>query len=133
MIVGDYNASSRRVPKMVQLIDEQGWTDCGHQAAIWGGVPCQPTCRAGTHTKQSRIDYVLVNTPLLPAVKGFQTDTCDDFHKHQPNQLKIDVGELKQEADRYRKTTSASKKIQDVIYEAIKKDPDVAPEKSVCA
>ena len=112
MIIGDVNASSRRIPKMVELIDEEGWTDCGKQAHMWGGISCQPTCRAGKHTRQSRIDYVLVNESMLPAMRVFQVDTADDFAKHQPMQVRIELGALKQESDRYRKTTSASAKSQ---------------------
>lgn len=119
IINGDFNADEGTIPTLSHMTETQGWTDCGAQADIWGGIPRQFTCRAGPNTKISRIDFVLVNEALFPAIRGFQVDCSCIYKTHQPMQLRLDAGSMTQESDRYRKTTSASKLIGIQIDRAI--------------
>ena len=123
LIVGDFNASEGKLPTLTQMVTENGWTDCGGKAVLWGGIANQTTCRAGPNTKTSRIDFVIANEAIFPAIKGFQVDYCDIFKKHQVMQLKLEAGMLKQQSDRYRKTTSASKLIGENINKIIAENP----------
>ena len=71
---------------------------------------------------------MLVNDVLLSAVKGYQVHASDEFLKHQTMQLRLDLGTLKQESDRYRKTTSASGLMKALIEKTIAAEPQAKPE-----
>ena len=115
MISGDFNAHEDTIPSVRQMTTDYGWTDLGAKAEIWGGINRQHTCKAGPDAKASRIDFVLVNECLFPAIRGFQVDYCNMFKTHQPMQVRIDAGQLKEETMRYRKTSSASTMI-DLLF-----------------
>ena len=73
-----------------------------------GGTDNQYTCKASRVAEESRIDYIFVNRPLYPAVRGFQVDYCDEYSCHQPLQLRLDAGDLSTDITKVRKTTSAA-------------------------
>ena len=45
-IMGDLNADPEDIPIIEHLMREEGWTDCGAVAEIWGGKSNEPTCCA---------------------------------------------------------------------------------------
>ena len=61
------------------MLKEEGWTDTGAVANIWGGQASQPTCHATAKAKQTRRDYIFVNASLLPAVAGVWVGMEDTF------------------------------------------------------
>ena len=110
------------------MIAKQGWTDLGTKADIWGGINRQVTCRAGPNAKPTRIDFVLANEAIFPAIKGFQVDYCNMFKTHHVMPVRIEAENLKQDVTRYRKTTSASKIIEKRINETADNNPNKTPE-----
>ena len=59
--------------------------------AIWGGRGGETTCRVSGHTKETRIDYVIVNDRLWPSVRGVAVDRTAGFKTHFVVQLLIDT------------------------------------------
>ena len=99
----DLNCGTTDLPTLNQMIEDGQWIDCGARASQWGGIDEQYTCKASKVAAESRIDFIFVNTPLYPAVRGFQVDYCDEYSAHQPLQLKLDAGALTLEMQKHRK------------------------------
>ena len=53
-------------------MDEEGWTDLGEQASIWGGIDGGHTCLTAISKRPTRRDYILVNPALLGQVTNFR-------------------------------------------------------------
>lgn len=127
MISADVNATIEDLPTLDQMISSKNWTDCGANSEWWGGTNHQYTCKANKISKESRIDLMLVNAPLLPAVRGFQIDYCDEFPAHQPLQLRLDTGVLTAEYQKARITTSAATLFEKAMEEEQVLKPDLTP------
>ena len=84
-------------------MEDESWIDCGARASLWGGKDGQYTCQANKLAAQSRIDHIFVNARLFPAVRGFQVDHCDNFHCHQPLQLRLLVEAIRSKVSKARK------------------------------
>ena len=130
LMAADVNADTEHIPTLDQLVREDQWTDVGAVASRWGGRDCQPTCKACLVANESRIDLIFVNNPLLPAVRGFQVDICDEFSAHQPLQLRLDAGALQSTVDRHYKTSSASAQFEKRMLEERAKNPEQSTEET---
>ena len=119
-ILGDVNADPADIPSLLDLLENEGWTDCGAKASIWGGTDNQHTCQAPNTTKSTRRDYAFVNDLLLPAVTSFQVEQSDVFPTHQPIFLEVDVEALGQPSTNFCKPQSAAKKFEQIIETSVK-------------
>ena len=117
---GDINADTADIPSISNLLDEQGWVDCGAVASWWGGQDAVGTCQAPNTSRTTRRDYMFVNQHLLPSVRTFRVEQEDRFPTHQPTYLEIEVSTLEQTTDRLRKTTSAALLFAERLEEEIK-------------
>ena len=70
VIAGDLNADPKNLPHLLSLVNNEGWTDLGAKANIWGGIPEEHTCMGHNAKDSTRNDYALVNSACLPLVKG---------------------------------------------------------------
>ena len=84
MIVGDINADLDRIPMIQQAMGEGEMIDVGAVANIWGRPTDEPTARVSHMTRATRIDYLLIATPMLQKVKDFAVDQRDLFPTHKP-------------------------------------------------
>ena len=117
------------MPELIASLHSMNWlqVDDGQTAAKrprcgGGGVANQPTCKASEKAAPSRIDYIFVSEALLPAIRGFQVDTCDTYPTHQPLQLLLEVGAMAVRSDRFRKPKSFAqafdRKVEEICSEA---------------
>ena len=127
LIAADVNGSTKDFPTLVNLEHTEQWSDLGSMASRWGGIDNQMTCKAGLLAKETRIDRIFVNTLLLPAVRGFQVDVCDEYSTHQPLQLRLEAGALESNVDKHRKTASAAAYFEKRIAEDLAKHPEQNP------
>ena len=44
IIIGDLNAEPQDIPIVAEMLEQDGWVDCGHKANLWGGEVDQGTC-----------------------------------------------------------------------------------------
>ena len=124
----DVNATTADIPSLHKMIEDETWIDCGAKASLWGGINDQYTCQANKISAQSRIDHIFVNARLFPAVCGFQVDYCDNFHAHQPLQLRLLAGEIRAKVSKARKTLSASKLFEEMVEKEFAAKPEVGEE-----
>ena len=78
------------------LQPDEGWTGVGMDKDICGGNVRRYTCHANEGVKESRIDYIITNCWLTPALENGRVDICDDFPTHLPFAVDIRVAKLKQ-------------------------------------
>ena len=74
MIAGDLNGKLEAFPTAQALLQEYSWTDIGNCSGLCEGKPAQPTCHANAEAKESRIDYILANPSLTPAIRKCTVD-----------------------------------------------------------
>ena len=74
MICGDFNGPLQAFPTLVEMMRSEGWTDIGADSAKCGGRPNQPTSHTNVTANETRIDYVIANEYIAPAIKTFTVD-----------------------------------------------------------
>ena len=79
MIWGDFNGSLEAFPTICDMSKEEGWTGIGNDTTKCSGRPGQPTCHTNAEVKESRIDYVITNDRLTPAVMSCKVDNEADY------------------------------------------------------
>ena len=67
----------------MEMLKEEGWTDIGNEHDKCEGSPGQYTCHANNKVKESRIDYVITNAILTPAVARCKVDHDADYPTHR--------------------------------------------------
>ena len=118
LIAGDINGEPEDFPNLVTMIQDEGWTDTGAKAELWGGIAGQPTCHASSKAKQTRRDYIFVNSLLLPAVAGMRVQDDDTFPTHQPVQIRLATTKLQMTYRKVQKTNSAAEAVEAKIEAA---------------
>ena len=85
LIMGDLNGSLENSPTALALIKEHGWTDIGNDEVRCQGKPGRTTCYTKEEAKESRIDFVLANNRMTPAIAKCYVDECIDYpHTQTP-------------------------------------------------
>ena len=79
MIMGDLNGSLEAFTTAMALIKEHGWTDIGNDESKCNGKPGKATCHANADANESRIDFILANSRLTPAIVNCYVDENSDF------------------------------------------------------
>ena len=84
LIMGDLNGSLESFPTATALIKEQGWTDIGNDEHKCQGKPGRATCHTKEDAKESRIDFILANSRMMPAIVKCYVDESSDYPTHRP-------------------------------------------------
>ena len=71
---GDLNGCTETFGMLQSMLEDEGWTDIGNHGTICGGKPGQVTCKANAGVRESRIDYIIANQWLTPAIILCRTD-----------------------------------------------------------
>ena len=108
MICGDVNAMIEDLPTLLAMIKDEGWTDTGNDPRICKGKQGQPTCHANAAVRESRIDLIVTNQSLTPAVKSrsFQVGNGAKFPTHKPIRIKVATPKLRAVSNQLRKPTN---------------------------
>jgi hypothetical protein len=93
LLMGDFNADLKDISVLQCMIDFEGWTDLGHEAARWGGEPDEFTCLAYNSNKPTRRDYILANLEALRMIRGFRVLQAEPFPVHSVVQIRVTAGE----------------------------------------
>ena len=90
VIAGDLNADPTNLPHLQDMVNDQGWTDLGAKANLWGGIPEEHTCLGHNAKDSTRNDYALANSHCLPLVKGLRVLHHECFLVHSVLQFKLE-------------------------------------------
>ena len=82
MVLGDFNARPNSLGPISTWIREESWTDVGHRADWWGGVPDRWTCQSKPDATPSRIDGLVVDAEALATVRSFQVENKTHYPTH---------------------------------------------------
>ena len=89
LIMGDLNGSLEAFPTAMALIKEHGWTDIGNDESKCHGKPGRATCQTNEDSKESRIDFILANNRMTPAITSCYVDENSDFPTHRPLVIEV--------------------------------------------
>ena len=84
LIMGDLNGSLENFITAVALITEHGWADIGNGDHKCQGKPGRTTCYTKEEAKESRIDFILANNRMAPAIVKCYGDEDSDYPTHRP-------------------------------------------------
>ena len=84
LILGDLNGDLESFPIAIALIKEHGWTDIGNDENKCQGRPGRATCQTNEDSKESRIDFILANDRMTPAISNCYVDDSSDYPTHRP-------------------------------------------------
>lgn len=118
LIMGDFNGELEDFPTLITMTQEEGWTDVGAQAYVWGGQTKQTTCKVNRTAEATRRDFMLANEFLLPSIEAFRVHASDEFPTHSPLQLSLCTTKLSTRHRQLRKPDDAAKAWQDKVAEA---------------
>ena len=82
--MGDSNGSLEFFPTAMSLINEKGWTDIGNDSLRCQGRPGQATWHTNDRVKESRIDFIIANNRMTPAIVICHVDESSDYPTHRP-------------------------------------------------
>ena len=68
----------------MNLINEKGWTDICNASLRCQGRPGLATCHTNDRAKESRIDFILANNRMTPAIVKCYVDENSDYPTHRP-------------------------------------------------
>lgn len=101
LIMEDLNCSLENFPTAMALIKEHGWTNIGNDDHNCQGKPGRTTCYTKEEAKESRIDFILANSMMTPAIVKCYVDEGSDYPTHRPlcievltRMLEVNVKEL---------------------------------------
>ena len=106
-LCGDFNGSLDAFPNIQLMLNEEGWTDVGNDPKLCGGKPGRFTCHANAEAKESRVDYIVTNDRLTPAVVSHTVHDTADFPTHWPVSIEIETQRLEAETDQLQNPTTS--------------------------
>ena len=116
MIAGDLDGPPDAPPTLQALLQpDEGWADVGMDKDICGGNVGRYTCHANEGVKESRIDYIITNCWLTPALKNGRVDLCDDFPTHKHFVVDVRLAKLKQTLKAPRPVTNYANMYEDKV------------------
>ena len=130
MICGDLNGNLEAFPSVIELIKEEGWTDIGNDEALCGGRPGQYTCQANADVRESRIDYIITNAYLAPAVRAFRIDEDADYPTHRPAIIDVGTKKLMTATRQLQKPTDFAELFEAKLQEEVTRQQDIMNEQS---
>ena len=117
LMMGGLNGTLESFPTAMALIKEHGWTDIRNCADKCQGRPGRATCQTNEGSKESRIDFILANDRMTPAISKCYVDDSNDYPTHRPlvvevitKTLEAMVKELQKPTNCARLSTKGSKR-----------------------
>ena len=89
LIVGDVNASTRKISKLAYELEQTNFIDVGAQAEKYGNPNEDYTCLAHGAKNANRRDYVFANPEAFELIEDFKVDHDAGFDVHDAIKLKI--------------------------------------------
>ena len=91
LIMGDFNGSLVAFPTAIALLKEHGWTDIGNDEGKCNGKPGRATCHtnANANANETRIDLVLANSRMTPAIVSCYVHENSDYPTHRPLLIEV--------------------------------------------
>ena len=126
LICGDLNAQRGCLPILEAMLAEEGWTDIGNDDKATRGNPGQYTCHANAGVKQSRIDFLIANEYLTPAIKAFEVINDANFPTHRPIRIRVATAKLKKVTNQVRKPTNYATMFQEKLEKETKAKQEIA-------
>ena len=115
LICGDLNGSLDAFPSIAEMIAEEGWTDIANDDVICGGRPGQYTCQANADVKESRLDYIITNAYLTPAVRAYRVDNDADYPTHRPAIIDVCTKKVQTTTKQLQKPTDVAKMFEEKV------------------
>ena len=112
------------------MLQVEGWTDVGNDPRICKGNQGQPTCHTNANTKESRIDFIITNQSLTPAVRSFHVDSDAKFPTHKPIQIRVATSKLRTVTNQLRKPTNFATLFQNKLDQDIAAKQEEADKKA---
>lgn len=130
LIMGDFNGSLDAFPTAVALLKEHGWTDIGNDEGKCNGKPGRATCHTIANSNESRIDFILANSRMTPAIVSCCVDENNDFPTYRPLIIEVVAKILEVDIKELQKPTNfawmLNHKIEEEVEKAqIQKDEEV--------
>ena len=119
LICGDLNALQDALPTLHEMIIQEGWTDVGCDPRLCQGKPAQSTCHANANAKESRIDYVIANDRLYPAVNNFWFDQDANYPTHKPLCIEVKTKKLHSETNEMQRPTNFANLFEEKVMEEV--------------
>ena len=120
IIAGDFNGTVDALGTLQNLLlPSEGLTDVGMDERICKGITGQYRCHANADAKESRIDFILTNRWLTPALENGRVDKCDLLKTHKPFKVDIRLTKLKQTLKEMQPVTNYATMIEDMIPKKI--------------
>ena len=91
-LLGDMNAPLERVAAMHHFVEVGAFHDAGAIASAWGGVDFAPTAQAHNSDRQTRIDYVFMNSAAVSLTKQWHMHDFGVFDVHRTLSFSVDTG-----------------------------------------
>ena len=120
LICGDLNAHRGCLPNFEAMLEEEGWLDVGNDNKATRGSPGMHTCHANAGVKKSRIDFIIVNEHLAPAVKVFEVNNDGNYPTHRPIRIRIATAQLKTTTNQLRRPTNYATLFQEKMDKDVK-------------
>ena len=89
LIVGDFNASIRRLPTLQEEIAQGNQWDIRAIASAFGAANDQPTCKAPNSSQWTRRDYVIANNQAKDLVHTFKNGYDSNLQTHAVINLEL--------------------------------------------
>ena len=109
----------RYFPTIEAMIAEEGWTDIGNDTTKCGGKPGQFTCHANDGVQESRIDYIIANDRLTPAITSCRVDNDADYPTHRPIIIEVETKKLETETKQLQQPTNFAMMFEDKVQEEV--------------
>jgi hypothetical protein len=130
IIGGDLNGCLDALPTIIDMIKEEGWTDVGNDAAKCRGCHGQPTCHANAEAKESRIDFVITNDRMTPAVTLCFVDNDADYPTHRPVVFDVATNKLETTTKELIKPTDFAVLFEEKVQDEVQKERQAEIEKN---
>ena len=101
------------------LIKQHGWTDIGNDEIRCHGKPGRATCKTNKDARESRIDFILTNDRLTPAVMSCYVDENSDYPTHRPLIIEIVTKLLENTSRELKKPTNFAKLLERRIEQQV--------------
>jgi len=107
------------------LINEQEWTDIGNGELRCQDRPGRATCYTKDKAKESRIDFIIANNRMTPAIVKCHVDESSDYPTHRPLCIEVLTKLLEFNVKELRRPTNFAcmmeQRIEDELDEEAKK------------
>lgn len=122
LIMGNLNGNLDFFPTAMALINEHGWTDIDDDELRCQGKPGRATCYTEDEAKESRIDFIIANNRMTPALVKCYVDESSDYPTHRPLCIKVLTKLLEFNVKELRRPTNFASMMEQRIEEELARE-----------